>query len=159
MLGLFAAMITTADSLLLVAAQIFAIDVLKLRSAPLTEVVKIRRARVVLAVIALCAFGLFALFKYIKFDVVQLVFSIYGANLALFPAVAAALFLGNKLDLRKSGNAATLSILSGFVAAWGSAIYGKVSGDMDYMYNAPVVALVTSGLVLAVTTIGHWRNR
>lgn len=150
MLGLFAAMITTADSLLLVAAQIFVIDVLDLRRANIDESSKVHKSRVVLAAIALAAFSLFALFKWIKFDVVQLVFSIYGANLALFPSVALALFASSKLKLSTVRRAAALSILVGFLAAWSSAIFGKWGGDPNYLYNAPVVALFASGIVLAV---------
>ena len=144
MLGLFAAMITTADSLLLVAAQMLSIDVLKLQSRDESEEKKINRARAILASIAVVSFSLFVLFKTIKFDVVQLIFSIYGANLALFPSVLAALFLGGRLNLPKSAIAATLSVVAGFSSAWISAIYGKLSGDMGWLYNAPVVALVAS---------------
>lgn len=159
MLGLFAAMITTADSLLLVAAQMFAVDIMRLPSSEGSELAKVRKARIVLAAIAIISFILFAVFRAIKFDVVQLIFSIYGANLALFPAVAAALFFAHKFDLSRSANAAIVSVLAGFSSAWASAIYGKVSGSMDWMYNAPVVALVASCLSFGLLVALQSRRR
>ncbi len=161
MLGLFAAMITTADSLLLVAAQMFAVDVMRLPSANVSDSAKIGKARLVLVLIAVLSFALFALFRFIKFDVVQLIFSIYGANLALFPSVVAALFLSKRLDLRHSAVAATLSIFAGFAAAWASAIYGKVSGTMDWLYNAPAMSFGASCLVFGALVVVPriWRKR
>jgi len=159
LLGLFAAMITTADSLLLVAAQMLSIDVLKLQSRDESEEKKINRARAILASIAVLSFSLFVLFKTIKFDVVQLIFSIYGANLALFPSVLAALFLGGRLNLPKSAIAATLSVVAGFSSAWISAIYGKLSGDMGWLYNAPVVALVASCAVFIIFSGRAWKTQ
>lgn len=159
LLGLFAAMITTADSLLLVAAQMLSIDVLKLQCRDEREEKKINRARAILASIALISFSLFLLFKFIKFDVVQLIFSIYGANLALFPSVLAALFLGGRLNLPKSATAATASILAGFSSAWISAIYGRLSDDVGWLYNAPVVALIASCATFILFSGGAWKNQ
>ena len=61
----------------------------------------------------------------------------------------------DRLDLSRFGKAAAASMVVGFVSAWASAIYGKVSGVLDWLYNAPVVALVSSALVLAVAISIH----
>jgi Na+/proline symporter len=159
MLGLFSAMITTADSLLLVAAQMCVIDVLQLHNREILADRGLRRSRLVLALIALLSFAIFAVFQIIKFDVVQLIFAIYGAQLALFPAVAGALFLTEWFDLRRAGLAASASILVGFCGAWGSAVYGQFSKQTAWMYNAPVVALVGAALVFSALSVVAWRGR
>lgn len=158
MLGLFAAMITTADSLLLVAAQMLSIDFLKLHESNQAEADSIKKARMVLTAIALMSFVIFAVFHLIKFDVVQLIFAIYGAQLALFPSVATALFLQRRINCRKAWFAGTASILGGFCGAWASALYGKFSGNADWLYNAPVIALLTSAILLFVLSIPAWQK-
>lgn len=158
-LGLFAAMITTADSLLLVAAQMYAIDFARLPQLAIGERQKIGKARGILAGIAGAAFMVFLFFKLLKFDVVQLVFAIYGAQLALFPPVAAALFLKKHFNPMRAKMAGLLSIAGGFTGAWSSAFYGKLSGDMTWTFNAPVVALGTSLALLVLTSGGAWRAR
>jgi Na+/proline symporter len=141
-------MITTADSLLLVAAQMYAIDYAQLPAQPLSEHQKIMRSRWALVGIACAAFVAFMIFKLIQFDVVALVFAIYGAQIALFPAVAAALFLKRYFEPRRAATAAIISVAGGFAGAWVSALYGKFSGDLNWLYNAPVVALAGSSILL-----------
>jgi len=159
-LGLFSAMITTADSLLLVSAQMYTQDFRRIHpeSEPARDARGLRMARTSLAVIALLSFGLFAVFQWIKFDVIQLIFAIYGAHIALFPAVIAALFFKGRLQLAKAAPAAWLSTALGFLGGWGSAIYGKNSGQMDWLYNAPAVALLVSGIAFLVFSICAWRQ-
>lgn len=160
-LGLFSAMITTADSLLLVSAQMYTQDFRRLQPDidPAREAHSLRVARVSLAVIALLSFALFAVFQWMRFDVVQLIFAIYGAHIALFPPVIAALFLRKRLSLPKSASATWLSIAFGFLAGWGSAIYGKNSGHTDWLYNAPAVSLLVAIGVFVVVSLPHWHSR
>ena len=158
MLGLFAAMITTADSLLIVAAQMFAIDLLKLDADEIKPANAISRARLTLALIALASFALFVLFHFLKFDVVQLIFAIYGAQLAMFPPVAAALFLDKRMDFRRASLAAILALVGGFTGAWAAAFYGKYGGNPNWLYNAPVVALLGSSLLFLLFSVTAWRR-
>lgn len=159
-LGLFSAMITTADSLLLVSAQMFTQDFCRIHpeSEPAKDAHGLRVARTSLAVIALLSFGLFAVFQWLKFDVVQLIFAIYGAHIALFPAVIAALFFKKRLQLSKTATAAWLSTTLGFLAGWGSAIYGKNSGETDWLYNAPAVSLIVSLVLFLLVSLPSWRR-
>lgn len=158
MLGLFAAMITTADSLLLVATQMFSIDFLRLHKNGAPDLSNIKTARITLAGIAVVSFVIFAVFQLIKFDVVQLIFAIYGAQLALFPTVAVALFLKTRFECRNASFAAALSIFVGFGGAWASAFYGKFSGNVNWLYNAPVVALLGSSAVFLLLSISAWKR-
>ena len=149
-LGLFSAMISTADSLLIVAGQILSIDILKLNPESASPKLIIRQARFAMGSIAILSFIVFTALHFLKFDVVQLVFAIYGAQLAMFPAVFFSLFCSNWIELRQVRLAAGLSIFVGFFGGWASALYGKFSGSLNWLYNAPVTALV-SGMVIFLT--------
>jgi len=159
-LGLFSAMITTADSLLLVSAQMFTQDLRRLHpeSEPARDARGLRVARTSLAVIALISFALFAIFQWLKFDVVQLIFAIYGAHIALFPAVIAALYFKDRIHLASAAPAAWLSTAIGFACGWGSALYGKNSGQLDWLYNAPAVAFIGSVAVFLALSIPAWKR-
>ena len=147
-LGLFAALITTADSLLLICAQLVSIDVLRLHEAPVSPAGRLSRTRIVLIAIGLLSFLLFVLFRWLQLDVVSLVFAIYGAQLALFPATAAALLGSYAPRWKLSAGAAIVSIAGGYAAGWASALYGRIGGTQEWIYNAPAVALGTSLLLL-----------
>lgn len=146
-LGLFSAMISTADSLLIVAGQVFSIDIMGLNPQDAHPQRVMRKARIAIASIAILSFILFTIMHFLKFDVVQLIFAIYGAQLAMFPAVFFSLFFSKRIELRQARLAAGASILVGFFGGWASALYGKFSGASDWLYNAPVTALV-SGMVI-----------
>jgi Na+/proline symporter len=159
-LGLFSAMITTADSLLLVSSQMFIQDFRRIQ--PSKDAAKnahgLRAARTALAAIGLLSFGVFALFQWLKFDVVQLIFAIYGAHIALFPAVFAALFLKRRLRLEKAWPAAAISTAIGFIAGWVGAIYGKNTGKTDWLYNAPAVSLIVASALFLLLSLPHWKR-
>jgi Na+/proline symporter len=148
-LGLFSAMISTADSLLIVTGQIFSIDIMKLSPVSSEPILVMRKARSAIALIAILSFAVFTVLHFLHFDVVQLVFAIYGAQLAMFPSVFFALFFAGKIDLPRTRLAAGISILAGFFGGWASALYGKFSGASNWLYNAPVTALV-SGMVIFI---------
>ena len=105
-------------------------------------------ARVVLIVVAATSFAFFVLFRALGLDVVQLVFAIYGAQLALFPATAMALLARQRDRLRLSAPAAIISVAGGFASAWSMALYGRFSGNQTLLFNAPVAALGVSLFLL-----------
>ena len=146
-LGLFSAMISTADSILIVTAQMFSIDILKLHPDKHKPKVMIKKARIAMASIAVLSFLIFTVLHLLKFDVVQLIFAIFGAQLAMFPAVTFALFFAKKIDLRRLRLAAEISIFAGFAGGWGSALYGKFYQSSDWLYNSPFIALM-SGIII-----------
>lgn len=152
-LGLFSAMISTADSLLIVAGQIFSIDIMKLKPESTNPQLIIKKARITMGVIAILSFLVFATLNFLKFDVVQLVFAIYGSQLALFPAVFCTLFLTNYIKLDKAKFAAGASILVGYCSGWISAIYGKFGESANWLYNAPVTALVTAFVIFIILSL------
>ena len=153
LLGLFSAMISTADSLLVVAAQIFSIDILKLDPEDTHPHVVMKKARMAMAAIAVVSFIIFTAFQLLSFDVVQLVFAIYGAQLAMFPVVFFALFFSKRFELSRAKTSAIASIFCGFAGGWASALYGKFGGPLNWLYNAPVTALVTGMLIFIVLSM------
>jgi Na+/proline symporter len=149
-LGLFSAMISTADSLLIVVGQFFSIDILKLDPEDANPQRVMQKARFSTAVIAVVSFVIFAILRFLQFDVVQLVFAIYGAQLAMFPSVFFSLFFSNRFNLRKARYAASSSIFTGFLGGWASALYGRFSGASNWLFNAPATALVVSFIVFVL---------
>lgn len=147
MLGLFSAMVSTADSLLIAAGQVFVIDVLKVSRKDEASTA-LKKSRLAMLVLALGSFLLFVVFQFLKLDVVNLVFAIYGAQLAMVPAVFTGL-ISKKLraDPARGRLAALLSITIGFAAAWASALYGKFAGNLLFLYNAPVFGFGLATLV------------
>ncbi|MGD1904819.1 MAG: hypothetical protein ACFB0C_02360 [Leptolyngbyaceae cyanobacterium] len=152
-LGLFSAMISTADSLLIVVGQFFSIDILKLNPEDSEPQRVMQKARLSTAAIAVISFIIFTILRFLKFDVVQLVFAIYGAQLAMFPSVFFSLFFNKKINLKKVRHAASASILSGFIGGWSSALYGRFSGDSNWLFNAPATALSVSILIFIMLSI------
>jgi len=155
--GLFSAMISTADSLLIAAAQIALTGFRNPHWLASRPEHALRVARALVIVLAVGAFAIFLIFYAMSFDVVQLVFAIYGAQLAMFPTTAVALFLSDRCDLRKLRQAALASILGGFVAAWACAVYGRVTGSVDLQFYAPAFALAASAAVIVPGVLRAWR--
>lgn len=164
-LGLFSAMISTADSLLIAGSQVFVMNILEpgfagAKSAPRPlhsdqgvnsashQARQVNLARWSLAVLALVSFAIFATFQMVAFNVVELIFAIYGAQLALFPSTFAALFLGRWINIPRTKYVAVASVTFGFCSAWSVAIYGKWIGSADCQFFAPVVALLVAGVIL-----------
>ena len=151
-------MISTADSLLIVTGQLLAIDFLKLQPKKGFEKYGLKMARQGMAIIAVVSFVIFSFFYLMQFDVVQLVFSIYGAQLAMFPAVFASLFFRRWIDFPAAKWAGGVSILFGFISGWASALYGKLTGEVNWLYNAPVSALVAATIIFMVLSLPAWRR-
>jgi hypothetical protein len=66
----------------------------------------------------------------------------------LFPATAAALLGSHAPRWKLPAGAAIVSIAGGYSAGWASALYGRIGGTQEWIYNAPAVALGTSLLLL-----------
>ncbi len=142
--GLLSAMVSTADSLLISAAHTLYDGIILKENK---DVFSIGNIRITITILGSISFLIFIVFHILTLNVVQLVFAIYGAQLALFPSTFATLILKSSLkkDILKIG--AILSILIGFISAWICAIYGQYSGDANLQFYAPVVSLITSSII------------
>ena len=150
--GLFAAMMSTASTLLVAVAHTVFEDILS-KDRHLTNDQRadsnttLRSARIALVAAAVGAVAVVELLSYAKFTIADFVFAIYGAQLALFPPVCAALYLGRD-RLRARSGWATAAIASGFALGWIAALFGKFTHADTLVFLAPVVSLVMSSVLV-----------
>jgi Na+/proline symporter len=151
-LGLYGAMLSTASTLLIVIAHTVSEDIL----APLKKTslnqrieskVELLNSRIILFLAAFLAVILVEGLKYFGFSIADLVFSIYGGSLALFPLIMAALF-SNRERLHRLSNYASLAVVTGFLSGWGIAILGKVIGNSNLIFLSPTVGISVSTIIL-----------
>ncbi len=150
--GLYAAMMSTASTLLVAVAHTVFEDILS-KDRHITDDQRadssdtLRSARVVLVLAAAAAVLVVELLSYAHFTIADFVFAIYGAQLALFPPVCAALYIPRD-RLRGLSRWATAAIAVGFASGWIMALYGKLAHADTQVFLAPVVSLVTSSLLM-----------
>jgi Na+/proline symporter len=162
MLGLFSAMVSTAEALLLSATHII-IENLGIRLEPSSTTEEqpqasggvLTKTRNVMLIIATLAFALFGLFRLLNMNVVELVFAIYGAQIALFPATIGALYLSRQVISRVNKVAVALSVAVGYAAAWACALTGQVGRSPDLLFYAPLVGLVVSGVIFSLSILSR----
>ena len=147
-LGLFSAMISTADSLLIAATQIGLTGFWKHDRIIAQPKIALRQSRWSVLILGIGAFTAFSVFHLLGLNIVQLVFAIYGAQLALFPTTAAVLFFRDRLDLAQLRYFALFSIIVGFSSAWLSAIWGHSTGSTDLQFYAPAFGLLGATCIL-----------
>lgn len=151
--GLYAAMMSTASTQLVAVSHTVFEDVLT-KDSHLTDDARadssgmLQSARIVLVVSAIAAVGVVEGLSQLKFTIADFVFAIYGAQLALFPALVAALYVDSKA-LRASTRWAVSSIGFGFLAGWASAIGGKLMHADTLVFMSPVVSLGVATVLLA----------
>lgn len=145
--GIFSALISTADSLLILISQMVAID---FRQSDPDQSVKQARLPIIIAGVMGASLGLVGLFEWLDFALIYLILAIFGAQLALLPAVLTALFAPAKSRWRH-GPTATVSIVLGYLFAWGGAAWFGLSGNPAAMSLTPLLALATSGFVYMVS--------
>ena len=104
-------------------------------------------ARAVIAVSAGLACAVVALLKHYGFQIEDLIFSIYGGALALFPPILIAL-LCPRQRLVSLGRFALMSIVLGFLMGWGIAFYGKLFQVQNAVFMSPAVGMFTSFVIM-----------
>jgi len=77
---------------------------------------------------------------------------VYGAQLGLVPVVILALFADRSKLSSISTFCAGVVMLS-FLAGWGSAVVGKLSGNGDLVFLSPVVSLVVSLVLVGLAYV------
>lgn len=155
--GLYAAMLSTASTLLIATVHTFYEDVIanfKHQDVAdrITSKSEFRTARITIIVATLIAVGLVEGLKYIGFSISDLVFAIYGGALALFPPILLSLYLPRE-SLTKYSRYASIGVVLGFAVGWGSAIIGKIIGDDNMIFLSPTFGIATSALSL---WLGSW---
>jgi sodium/pantothenate symporter len=151
-LGLYGAMLSTASTQLIAVSHTMYADLfVRLRGRSISERLDSRRemnlSRLILVVTALVAILLVQLLAKAGFSVVDLIFAVYGSQLGLCPLVVSALVFGRN-RLRILSFWATLALSLGFVSGWGSAVYGRFTGNTNLVFLAPAWSLLVSTLLL-----------
>lgn len=158
--GLYAAMLSTASTLLIATVHTFYEDVIanfkqEAVASRIQSKGEFRIARITIIVATLIAVGLVEGLKYIGFSISDLVFAIYGGALALFPPILLSLYLPRE-SLNAYSRYASIGVVLGFAVGWGSAIVGKIIGDDNLIFLSPTFGIATSALSL---WIGSFRNQ
>lgn len=149
-LGLFSAMISTADSLLIAATQVGLTGLQRHSRLHDYPIQSLRYSRLLTVLLGVVSFAVFIVFHLINLNIVQLVFAIYGAQLAMFPTTATALFFAKWLDLRSLRFFALVSIVAGFTTAWSIGVLGHVADSLNLQFYAPAYGLGAATLVILV---------
>jgi Na+/proline symporter len=150
-LGLFAAMLSTASTQLIVVSHTIHEDLIgrKALTAPKLDLRgEIWRVRLLLVITAVLAIGVVELLTAAGFSIADLVFAVFGAQLSLCPPVFAALLLPRP-RLHELRNHAMIGVVAGFVLGWVAAFAGKATGNGNLVFLSPAVSLVVSLVVLA----------
>ena len=153
-LGLYGAMLSTASTLLIVITHTVSEDILApLKEASLDQRIQSKaellNSRVILFLAAALAVFLVEGLKYFGFSIADLVFSIYGGSLALFPLIMAALF-SDRERLSLLSSYASTAVVLGFLSGWGIAILGKVIGNSNFIFLSPTVGISVSTAILCL---------
>lgn len=158
-LGLYGSMLSTASTQLIAVAHTVYEDIMApFRKKKLAERASSRKEVGLIRTILICstviAIGIIEVLRMGGFSVADLAFSIYGAALGLVPPILFSLY-SKRNKLKILGPWAMIAVTLGFVSAWSSAIYGKVSGDGNYVFLAPVIGF---GVSLFIMCLGWLRS-
>lgn len=150
--GLYGAMLSTASTNLIVIAHTISEDIVsKFRKSTLQDRLQSKKefllSRYILTGAAVTAVFLVEGLKYLGFSIADLVFSIYGGALTLFPLIIAALY-SNRNRLAKLSLFANIAVITGFFSGWGIAVYGKLINNGNMIFLSPCLSIFVSGLVI-----------
>ncbi|MDW3193944.1 MAG: hypothetical protein R8G66_16340 [Cytophagales bacterium] len=150
--GLYAAMLSTASTLLIATVHTFYEDVIaNFRSEEVAKKItakgEFRTARITIIIATIIAVALVEGLKLIGFSISDLVFAIYGGALALFPPILLSLYLPSE-RLHQYSKRASIGVVLGFIVGWGMAIVGKIIGDDNMIFLSPTFGIAASALML-----------
>ncbi len=153
-LGLYGAMLSTASTQLIALSHTIYEDILApFRKMNITKRIESKKelalSRIVLVISAILAVLAVEVLRLSGFSVADLAFSIYGAALGLVPAILFSLFVSRE-KLKLLGSWAIASIILGFASAWISAFYGKITGNGNLVFLAPLFGFFISAIILSI---------
>lgn len=162
-LGLYGAMLSTASTQLIAVSHTLYEDVFsRIRKHGLMERLnskaELNISRLILILAAVISTILVQLLSSAGFSIADLVFAIYGAQLGLCPLVISALLLKRE-RLKRLSVWPVLAVSAGFIAGWGTAICGRVTGNTSLVFLAPVSSLIVSLFLLCVGFLTSKKDR
>ncbi|MHC4153284.1 MAG: hypothetical protein ACYSSP_14490, partial [Planctomycetota bacterium] len=151
-LGLYGAMLSTASTQLIAVSHTVYADVFsRIREHPSRERIESRKelhiSRTILVFAAIISTLLVQLLERSGLSITALVFAVYGPQLALCPLVITALVLKRE-KLSGLSAWAALAVTAGFITGWGSAVYGGLTENTNWVFLSPVLSLIVSSALL-----------
>jgi Na+/proline symporter len=147
LLGLYSAQLSTASTLLIAIAHTVTTDIFPTHNQSKGNGLAIARVSVVVGSVFSCVFV--AILSSFGFNIEDLIFSIYGGALALFPPVLLAL-LRPRSELRRLDRFAVVAVMGGFSAGWFVAFYGKINDVQNLVFMSPAIGMGISASVLII---------
>lgn len=150
-LGLYSALLSTASTFLIAIGHTFTTDIFGWERhtdptvAESPKRLALSRVTIVAATIVACA--VVELFNRAGYKIEDIIFSIYGGALALFPPMVLALLIP-RVALQRMSTWAISSITIGFSSGWIVAVIGKVYGWQNLIFMSPAIGMLASALVL-----------
>jgi len=161
--GFISAMLSTSDSFLISTSQTLSMDIFY-KNTNKSDKYIISRARIQLFLILLIGVSLSLLLYKSGFKIVDLIFSIYGATLALFPLVLVAFFNKKPEKLKKWG---MISVVVGIILAWLNGFYSVfLPQNIDILnyfhqgllswyknpstFNSPTIAVFSATIIILI---------
>ncbi|MBE0536305.1 MAG: hypothetical protein IH624_11605 [Phycisphaerae bacterium] len=152
-LGLYGAMLSTASTQLIAVSHTLYEDVFsRMRKHPLAERLIASRELTISRTILVAAAVLSTALVHVlseRFTIVDMVFAIYGAQVALCPLVIAALLLPSE-RLKGMSAWAAVAVSAGFIAGWEAALLGAYTRNTNLVFLAPVFSLVVSTTFMCI---------
>jgi Na+/proline symporter len=145
--GLFAAMLAKASTQLMASGHTICQDILYATRHELFHKLGIKTPRIVLVISGIVSIGLVQGLMALHFDVVDLVFAIFGSQLSLVPPVLISLFTP-AIQRKNLGAYAVTAVSLGFLGGWIFAIVGKIVNDSTMVFLSPCVSLGVSSVLL-----------
>jgi Na+/proline symporter len=151
-LGLYGAMLSTASTQLIAVSHTVYADVFsRIREHPSKERIESKKelniSRTILVFAAIVSTLLVQLLERGGLSITDLVFAVYGPQLALCPLVITAL-LFKRQQLSNLSAWAALAVTVGFITGWGSAVYGGLTDNSNWVFLSPVLSLIASSALL-----------
>lgn len=159
--GLYCALLSTASTFLIAVGHTFTTDIFSWEKHGGRETEAPRRhlglSRAIIVVTTIVACGVVELFDHLGYRIEDIIFSIYGGALALFPPMVLALLRPTK-NLSQMSGYALWSIAVGFSAGWAVAIGGKAAGSQNLVFMSPAIGMLASSVVMLVGALRHRRS-
>jgi Na+/proline symporter len=148
--GLYSAQLSTASTFLIASGHTITTDILNIKHAAASEdsnTASVRVSQIAIVISSLVSCSVVVLFEKTGYNIEDIIFSIYGGALALFPPILVALLLPRD-SLKHLSKYAFIAVTMGFLSGWSAALAGKISGAQNLIFMSPAVGMIVSGLVL-----------
>ena len=156
-LGLYGAMLSTASTQLIAVSHTLYEDVIApFRGQDVHQRAELKIealwSRLILVTSAIVAIAVMEFLRAFGFTVADLAFAVYGAALGLVPPIMFTLFFTRTTTQRLSAPAGW-AVGLGFAACWISAAYGRITGNANLVFLAPITSTLVSSTIMITSLL------